>query len=189
MILFTTMAYFYGMATISPTLGTMLGCAAMLCVAATAVPAEAQCQLCGDSKAAVAKNLQPLSIQVEASLDFSKVGLISATRGGTVQIDAETGQRTIQGSLVGLGGMPMQGSVTIRWEPHERVAVELPGSVTITSPDGATLRLSNFQTNLTNNPQIGTDGTLQFRFGALLSVDGHSDGNFRGSIPISVDYR
>lgn len=153
-----------------------------------AAPASAQCRLCS-SAGAPEPTLAPLTVEVDASLDFSRIGLASANQGGTVTIDADTGQRTISGLLVDLGGMPVQGDVTIRGAPNQRVAVDFPTDVVLTSADGATLRLRNFGTSLKNNPRIGSDGTLRFTFGAELSVDGLSDGDFRGSIPITVDYR
>ena len=97
--------------------------------------------------------------------------------------------RTISGQLVDLGGFAVQGSVTISGEPNRRVVVDFPSTMTMTNADGATLRLRNFDTSLKNNPRIGSDGTLSFTFGAELGVDGLSDGDFRGSIPITVDYR
>lgn len=145
--------------------------------------------LCATPAPAAAAALKPLSVQVEASLDFSKIGLVRANQGGTVTIDPDTGRRTISGALVDLGGLPVEGSVLVRGSPHEKVRVDLPGSVTMTSADGATLRLSDFETSLKNNPRIGEDGTLRFSFGARLQVDGRSDGDFRGSIPVVVDYQ
>jgi hypothetical protein len=37
-------------------------------------------------------------------------------------------------------------------------------------------------------PRLDSRGTLQFRFGGALHVDGSVDGDFRGDVPITVDY-
>jgi len=166
------------------TIGALLGCAAF-----AATPAAGQCLLCGEAQPTAAPPTTPLSIDVETTLDFSKVGLIAINQGGNVVIDPITGRRTISGALVDLGGLPVQGTVTVRGAPREKVRIDLPGNVTMTSADGGTLRLNDFQTSLKNNPRLGSDGTLRFTFGARLQVDGRSDGDFRGAIPIIVDYQ
>lgn len=165
----------------------LLGCS-LAAGGLPAAPVSAQCMLCANQAAAV-KELRPLVVDIDANLDFSRIGLVAADQGGTVTIDPVSGVRTITGMLVDLGGFALQGTVTIRGEPNQRVIVNFPNSVTMNNADGSTLSLHNFDTSLKNNPRIGPDGTLHFTFGAELSVDGRSDGDFRGSIPITVDYR
>lgn len=156
------------------------------------VPAAAQCQLCApDAQAAAAakKNPRPITIEIETSIDFAKMGLMSTTQGGTAVLDAATGQRTITGALLDLGGLPVTGTVTIRGEPKEHVIVDFPGTVLIYNSSGASYPLSGFTTTLKNNPKIADDGTLRFTFGATLQVSGGAAGKFRGSVPITVEYR
>lgn len=155
-------------------------------------PAAAQCQLCPPDHSEAGgkkKDLQPITIEIEASIDFARMGLMSTSQGGTAVIDPATGQRTITGSLLDLGGIPVTGTVIVRGEPKEHVAVDFPGSVLIYNSAGASYPLTGFTTTLMNNPKIGDDGTLRFTFGATLQVSGGAAGKFRGSVPITVEYR
>ncbi|HEV2747159.1 MAG TPA: DUF4402 domain-containing protein [Allosphingosinicella sp.] len=129
-------------------------------------------------------------MQVETSLDFSRIGLASAGQaGGVAAVDPLTGARTLEGGLIDMGGVPVQGIVTVRGEPGRHVTVDLPARVTMTGPDGETLELANLATTLKNNPKLGPDGSLQFGFGGRLRVSGNADGEYRGSIPIMIDYK
>ena len=178
------------MANESLTFGARLGCwlAAILSLPSGA---SAQCMLCDPQAEVAAKKApsKPLQVEVETSLDFSRIGLIRSNEGGTAEIDPVTGQRIIRGALLDLGGLPVQGTVTIRGEPKEHVEVGVPQSVTLTSPGGATAVLSGFQTSLKNNPKIGDDGTLRFTFGGVLQIDGRADGEFQGAVPVTVNYK
>ena len=43
-------------------------------------------------------------------------------------------------------------------------------------------------TDLGAAPRLGIDGRLQFRFGGRLQVTGSADGDYRGRIPVTVEY-
>jgi hypothetical protein len=163
-------------------------------MAAATVPLErvaAQCLLCApDAKTSAAKKpLRPIVIEMETNIDFNKIGLIRPNQGGTAALDPRTGTRTLGGALLDLGGVPVTGTVTIRGEPKEHVRVEFPTSVRIYNSSGASYPMSGFTTTLKGNPMIGPDGVLRFTFGATLQISGVSTGTFRGSIPVTVDYR
>lgn len=155
---------------------------------AAAAPAVAQCQLCAAPAAAKKPPATAIAIEIQAGIDFSRLGLIAPNRAGSATIDPVTGQRTVTG-LLDLSGLPFQGSVTIRGEPNEHVEVTMPAQVTLSNSGGGSLRLTAITTNLRNNPKLARDGTLSFTFGGRLEVDGSTDGDFRGAIPITVDYR
>jgi len=163
----------------------LLGCA----IGPIAPAAQAQCALCAAPAATENSNLVPLTVQAESDIDFSKVGLVVANQGGQIEIASDSGARTISGALVDLGGMAVRGTVVVRGEPRRRIEVELPASVTLASADGGTLQMTDFTTDLDKTPRLGVDGVLRFGFGARLKVDGRSDGDFRGSVPITVDYK
>ena len=157
--------------------------------AAFAAPAGAQCRLCAPAPGA-AKKPPPaaISIEIDTGIDFSRLGLISSGQAGSAAIDPASGQRTVSG-LLDLSGLPVQGTVTIRGQPNEQVAVDMPTEVALTNRSGASIRLARITTTLKSNPKLAQDGTLTFTFGGELMVDGRSDGDFRGRIPITVDYR
>jgi hypothetical protein len=168
-------------------LGCLLGSGALLPAGAVA-----QCQLCASEEAAVAaaKPAQrPIVITIEAGVDFSRIALVRTGLGGTATIDPSSGQRTLTGNLIGLSGVPVSGTVTIRGEPKQHVEVSFPTNALLYNSTGASYPLVNFRTTLKNNPKIGDDGTLRFTFGGTLQINGSAAGNFRGSIPVTVEYR
>ncbi len=163
--------------------------AAAALFASAASPAWAQCRLCAAAPAAAKPPATAIAISIESSIDFSRLGLVTANQGGTATIDPATGQRIVSGNLLDLTGLPVRGTVTIRGGRNENVTVTMPAQVTLTNAGGGTLRLSAISTDLKNNPRLDKDGLLQFSFGGRLEIDGSSDGDFRGRVPITVDYR
>jgi hypothetical protein len=152
--------------------------------------AAAQCQLCAPSQqAAVAKPRQPITISFETTIDFARIGLVAMNQGGTARLDPASSQRILTGSLLDLGGVPVVGTVVVRGEPNGLLNVSLPSSVLLFNSSGASYALSNFTSTMKNNPKLGVDGTLRFTFGATLQISGATTGTFRGSIPITVDYK
>ncbi len=67
-----------------------------------------------------------------------------------------------------------------------RVAV--PPSVDLESGSGASARVTGLATDLGAAPRLGPDGRLVFRFGGRLQVAGATDGDYRGRIPVTVEY-
>ncbi len=178
------------MANKSLTVGAGLSC--WLAVL-TLLPAQAaaQCQLCAEdaATAAAAKPVQPIAIQIETRMDFSRIGLVQLGQGGTARLDPATGQRVLTGNLLNLGGVPLVGTVTVRGQPNQHVQVSFPSTVTIFNSSGAGYQITGFTTTLKNNPKLAQDGTLRFTFGGTLQVTGAATGTFQGSVPVTVEYR
>jgi hypothetical protein len=148
--------------------------------------AAQSCQLCAGDAAAPRLLLRPLTVTVDAMLDFSKA--VHTNRGsGSITIDARTGRRQIIG-LIALGGPALAGTVTITGEPFARIVVDLPRAIVLNSNLGATADVTEIRSNLPPHPVIGADGRLVFTFGGRLTVRGGADGDFRGRIPVTVDY-
>jgi len=58
----------------------------------------------------------------------------------------------------------------------------------MTASDGEPAELVDFRTDLPDFPRLDGTGALEFTFGARLVVRGRQGGNYRGRIPITVDY-
>src|SRR3546814_3891208 len=108
--------------------------------------------------------------------------------GGEVEVDPVSGARRVRGDLVDLGGFALTGVVTVRGEPDAAVRVILPASVDLEGGDGRTARVTGLVTDLSAAPRLGPDGRLQFRFGGRLLIAGLDDGDYRGRIPVKVEY-
>lgn len=90
--------------------------------------------------------------------------------------------------MIDLGGMAVGGHGRISGQPYREVTIQLPDRVAMTTPDGAHGELAGFSTNLPAHPVLDGNGQLEFTFGARLDIGSGRGGNFRGRIPISVDY-
>ncbi len=165
---------------------------AALSVTAFAVPVSAQeavapCQLC-DPAASVGKDkpATPVSLNVEATLDFDRL-ILAGGGDGSAELGADGSHRTA-GSVSAMGARAMVGRIVIRGEPGRYVRISLPGQILLEGIAGGIIRLDSIRSDLSSAPRLGSDGTLSFRFGGILRISGDVDGQFRGEIPIDVDY-
>jgi len=151
--------------------------------------AAAQCQLCAEERdLSLSSSETPLTIEVETTLDFDRLVLAGAS-GGAAEIDPRTGRRSVAGELVGLGGLGIQGTATVRGEPGRAIRLELPASTTLHSSAGDTAELTDLVADIPSGARLGPDGTLRFNFGGRLTVKGSADGDYRGRILLVVDYQ
>lgn len=161
-------------------------CAAVLLLFAGPVSGQDSCRLCyGDPGAAEGE--RPLTIEIWADLNFSRLAM-TGRDGGGVMLDPATGTKSTFGEMSDLGGMAVTGHGRITGAPLREVRIELPEQVAMTTADGGRGEMVQFTTDLPQHPVLDAQGRLEFRFGAKLIVRGGRAGNFRGRIPISVDY-
>ncbi|WP_374531335.1 DUF4402 domain-containing protein [Novosphingobium sp.] len=161
-------------------------CAAALLLVASPSPGQDSCRLCFGETAAVPGE-RALSIEIWADLNFSKLAL-TGQDGGSAVVDPATGTKRAQGGMIDLGGMTVSGHGRISGMPYREVRLDLPQKVMMTTPDGGTGELNSFTTDLPAHPMLDGNGNLEFNFGAKLVIRSGRGGNFRGRIPISVDY-
>lgn len=160
-------------------------------IAATA-PAHAAtagdvvCKLCPEAREE-AKERTPIAVSVESGLSFSRLAL--SRRGeGEVEIDPVTGRKIVHSNILDLGGVSFSGRARIMGEPLQPVRVDMPGSITLHAPGGGEAELSDFVTDLPKTPVLDANGSLEFSFGGRLRTRDSGTGNFRGRIPIRVEY-
>ena len=82
----------------------------------------------------------------------------------------------------------MVGSVVVRGQPGRLVRVNLPASIALYGRTGGSIRLDSLVTDLPSQPRLDSQGSLAFRFGGELHVEGDAAGEYRGDVPITVDY-
>ena len=70
----------------------------------------------------------------------------------------------------------------------EAVRIDLPSSIALHGLRGGTIRLDSLVTDLPAQPRLDSQGSLHFRFGGALHIQGNVEGDFRGDVPITVDY-
>jgi hypothetical protein len=151
---------------------------------------EPPCQLCSSADQEDRRQQAeraPLRIDVETSLDFSRVTQTEAGEGEIV-VDPVSGERKVSGALTDLGGMSLRGSARIKGQPHQPVLITLPNRVQLRSSTGSVAEITDIRSDLGPASSLDADGQLRFTFGGRLRVTGRVSGVFRGSIPITADY-
>jgi hypothetical protein len=128
-----------------------------------------------------------LSITIESGIQFSKLAL-RGQQDGDAEIDPQTGEKRVGPGMIDLGGLAFQGQARVTGEPLQPIRIDLPHRVVLRSPDGARAELTDFRTDLPAVAMLDERGELTFNFGARISSQKAMGGNFRGRIPIRVEY-
>lgn len=166
---------------------TLVAAAAAVC----AVPlkrADAQCRLCDtpttsrDERGAGA----PVALEIETSLSFDRLVLLGDGDGSAVI--RPDGSTSALGMIAGVGPRAMVGSAIVRGEPNRPIRVELPREVTLYSGSGRAIAFDDMVSDLPAMPRLDSTGTLRFRFGGRLRISGEAEGDYRGDLPITVEY-
>ena len=155
---------------------------------AAAAPARAQCRLC-EQPTTTAAALDPtgeVDLSVEASLDFDRV-VLTGSSGGTATL-LPNGERGASGGIAAISGRAMVGAVSIRGQAGRSVRVELPANLQLFSSSGGRIAIEEIVSDLPELPKLDSSGSLSFRFGGRLTVTGDAEGDYRGDVPITVEY-
>ena len=165
---------------------------ALTCALGSAAPALSQdvsapCRLCDPTTAPVVdKPAVPVSLDVETKLDFDSL-ILAGGGEGSAELGPQGG-RNVTGSITAIGSRAMVGEVVIRGEPGRTVRIELPNQIELFGLAGGTIRLESIRSDLPPMPRLDGNGRLSFRFGGVVRLSGDLDGEFRGNVPIDVDY-
>jgi hypothetical protein len=164
---------------------------AALLAGALAMPAAApaQCRLCATpTTGAIGEDTsEAIRLEVQARLDFDQLILMDSASPGSAKLLPD-GSSSVSGSIGALGGRAMVGSVIVRGAPGRLVRIALPSSIALYGLAGGSIRLDSLVTDLPSQPRLDSQGSLQFRFGGELHVEGDASGDYRGDVPITVDY-
>jgi len=162
--------------------------AAAILVAGANGAAHAQCRLCSTPTTQVqeGEDSGPLQLQVDATLDFDRLVTLGGGEGAVTLLP--NGERRATGSVATVSGAAMVGSISVHGEPGRALRVELPKRIELYSLEGATIVVDPVETDLSGLPTLDSAGNLTFRFGGRLELRGDSEGEYRGDIPITVDY-
>ena len=157
-------------------------------MSALAMPAGAQCRLC-DTPTTTRDDPSgngPVSLEIETSLDFDRLILLGAGEGSATLLP--NGQRSVSGMVGDLSGRAMVGSALVHGEAGRSVRVELPSSIELYSLSGARITIEDIVSDLPSGARLDAAGALSFRFGGRLHISGDAEGEYRGDVPITVEY-
>lgn len=158
-----------------------------LAASASAQEVSAPCQLCSaTSNPTSSAPASVLTLSVETRLDFDRLVLDGLGEG--VADLAPEGARDARGSVSVISARATVGHIVIRGEAGRYIRVTLPETITLFGLSGGSVRLDSIRSDIGDSPRIGSDGTLSFRLGGSLRIVGELDGDYRGEVPIDVDY-
>ena len=158
-------------------------------IAWCAAPADAQCRLCGQPSTSVSGETatdDDLQLQLETNLTFDRL-ILSGPGMGAVTL-RPNGSSGVEGSVATTGPRAMVGTVLVHGDPNRAVRIELPRRIELRSLGGARMILEDVSTDAPAAPRLDAAGNLNFRFGGRLVVSGDADGQYRGDLPITVEY-
>lgn len=152
-------------------------------------PVRAQCRLCANPTTALSTsgNSEGIALEVQTTLDFDR--LVLAGQGQGAAVIRPDGSSAAEGALSGISARAMVGSATVRGTPDRIVRVELPRRIDLYSVSGARITLDDVVSDLPSLPRLDSAGNLTFRFGGRVQISGDSDGDYRGDLPITVEYQ
>jgi hypothetical protein len=157
-------------------------------MSAMPVPAGAQCRLC-DTPTTTRDDSTgngPISLEIETSLDFDRLILLGAGDGTATLLP--NGQRSVSGMIGDLSGRAMVGSAKVHGEAGRAVRVELPSRIELYSLSGNRITIEDIISDLPASARLDSAGALDFRFGGRLRISGDAEGEYRGDVPITVEY-
>ena len=128
-----------------------------------------------------------MQIEIEARLDFDQLLLLDSQGRGTARLGPD-GSRSTSGAIGTMTARSMVGVIAIRGQPGRPIMVDLPITVTLHGRAGGTIVLSKLTSDLPSNPRLDSQGQLTFRFGGELDIQGNSEGDYSGDVPITVVY-
>jgi hypothetical protein len=82
----------------------------------------------------------------------------------------------------------MVGSAVIRGEPGRMVRISLPSRIDMHGLNGSRISIDGIESDVPASARLDSSGSLSFRFGGRLQIVGDADGDYRGDVPITVEY-
>jgi hypothetical protein len=151
-------------------------------------PLRAQCRLCSSPTTELGQEADggPIQLEVQTRLDFDRLVLLGDGSGSATLLP--NGESSASGSVATVSGRAMVGSVSIHGQPNRAVRIDLPPRIELYSVGGASIAIERIETDLPGAPLLDSAGNLSFRFGGRLQITGDAEGEYRGDIPITVEY-
>jgi hypothetical protein len=163
--------------------------AAAAAVAGSVWPASAQCRLCETPTTSRDDPTQSgdVRIEIESSLNFDRLIMYGAGQGAAVI--RPDGSTVAEGSVTGVSPRAMVGTAVVHGESGRAIRVDLPRRIELYSLSGGRITVEDLASDLPSAPRLDSAGNLIFRFGGRVRITGDADGEYRGDLPITVEYQ
>ena len=163
--------------------------AATAAVAATPWPAGAQCRLCDKPTTAREDPTTGDDIRLEIETQ-PQLRPVDPCRGGQgAAVIRPDGSSAAEGAVTDVGPRAMVGTAIVHGQPGRIVRVELPRRIELYSLSGGNISFEDVTSDLPSLPRLDSAGNLSFRFGGRVRISGDADGEYRGDLPITVEYQ
>lgn len=175
------------MALVKDVLSFLVRASALLAGLGVAAPATGAPVATATARAEV---LQPLTLSNSQALSFGSFSVGNAP--GTVIIDADSGARSVTGSVVAMGGDVSAARFSGFSSGNRQVEVTTPtASVTLTRAGGGeTMTITAFTIEGGDAVITPADNRFTFQVGGTLAVaPGQAEGVYEGSFEVRADYQ
>jgi len=98
------------------------------------------------------------------------------------------GSSSVAGSIDTVGGRASVATVTVHGEANRVLRIDVPRRIDLYSLSGARMTFDQVVTDAPDLPKLDAAGNLTFHIGGRLRFIGDEDGDYRGDLPITVDY-
>jgi len=158
---------------------------------AGATSAGAQCRLCDKPTTTLTRSggdSSTIELQIETRLSFDR--LIVAGSGQGAALVRPDGSTAAQGAIGMVSPRAMVGTAVVHGEAGRAIRVELPRRIELYSiGNGNRISVDEVATDLPSLPRLDSAGNLSFHFGGRVTITGDADGEYRGDLPITVEYQ
>lgn len=163
--------------------------AAIAAAVVTPWPADAQCRLCDKpmTNREDPTNSDDIRLEIETSLNFDR--LIVSGGGQGAAVIRPDGSSASEGAITDVSPRAMVGTAIVHGQPGRIVRVELPRRIELYSLSGGNISFEDVTSDLPSLPRLDSAGNLTFRFGGRVRISGDADGEYRGDLPITVEYQ
>ena len=165
--------------------GSML--AAVIGATTLNAPANGQCRLCSTPSTAPVQDTtaDDVRIEIETNLDFDR--LIVGSEGGGDATLRPDGSSLATGAI-SMGPRTRVATVIVHGTPGRPLRIDVPRRIDLFSLEGNRLTFEQVESDATDLPKLDTAGNLTFHVGGRLRFLGSEDGDYRGDLPITVEY-
>lgn len=162
---------------------------AAIAAAAASSPANGQCRLCGTPSTVPVETgpSEDVKLDIETTLDFDR--LIIGGQGSGEAVLRPDGSTLGTGSVTGMAPRARVATVVVHGEPGRALRIDIPRRIDLFSLDGSRLTFDQVLTDADNLPRLDSAGNLTFHIGGRLRFMGDEDGDYRGDMPITVEYQ
>jgi Domain of unknown function (DUF4402) len=163
--------------------------AAIAAAAVSPRSAAAQCRLC-DKPTTIREDpasSDDIRLEIETSLNFDRLIVSGGGQGGAVI--RPDGSSAAEGAVSDISPRAMVGTAIVHGQPGRIVRVELPRRIELYSLSGGNISFEDVTSDLPSLPRLDSTGNLTFRFGGRVRISGDADGEYRGDLPITVEYQ